>query len=198
MSDVTTVVMAEDKFLRCGWLTEDPLYTKYHDEEWGRPQYNNYALFEMLCLEGQQAGLSWLTILKKRENYRKIFHKFNPRKVSKLTEKDVNNCLKESGIVRHRGKIEAIINNSKCFVKMENDGEDFSDFIWSFVNQKPIINNWNHYKEIPSETSTSIALSKALKKRGFKYVGSKICYSFMQACGLVNDHVITCICFNKQ
>lgn len=188
----------ENEVLRCGWLTEDPLYIKYHDEEWGQPQYNNYALFEMLCLEGQQAGLSWLTILKKRENYRKRFHNFNPRKISKLTEKDVTNCLKDSGIVRHKGKIEAIINNSKCFVKMENEGEDFTNFIWSFVNQKPIVNGWNHYKEVPSETPISKALSKALKNKGFKYVGSKICYAFMQACGLVNDHVKNCVCYNKK
>lgn len=190
--------MTENKVPRCGWLTEDPLYIKYHDEEWGQPLLNNYALFEMLCLEGQQAGLSWLTILKKRENYRKIFHNFNPHKISQFTEKDVKNCLADSGIVRHKGKIEAIINNSKCFVKMENEGEDFSNFIWSFVDQKPIINTWNHYKEIPSETPKSIALSNALKNRGFKFVGSKICYAFMQACGLVSDHVTTCICYNKK
>lgn len=188
--------MAENEIVRCGWLTKDPLYIKYHDEEWGKPQYNNDALFEMLCLEGQQAGLSWLTILKKRENYRKIFFNFDPHKISKLTEKDVKLILNESGVVRHKGKIDAIINNAKCYLQMKNEGEDFSNFIWSFVNKKPIINTWKHHKDIPPETSESIALSKALKKRGFKFVGSKICYAFMQACGLVNDHILNCMCYN--
>ncbi|XP_047030824.1 DNA-3-methyladenine glycosylase 1-like [Helicoverpa zea] len=190
--------MAENKVLRCGWLTEDPLYIKYHDEEWGIPQYNSFALFEMLCLEGQQAGLSWLTILKKRESYRKCFFNFEPHKVSKLTEKDVDQLLKESGIIRHKGKIESIINNAKCYVQMENNNENFSDFIWSFVNKEPIVNHWKHYKDVPSETAMSIALSKSLKRKGFKFVGSKICYAFMQACGLVNDHVITCIRYNTK
>lgn len=188
--------MAENEILRCGWLTKDPLYIKYHDEEWGKPQYNNDALFEMLCLEGQQAGLSWLTILKKRENYRKIFFNFDPHKISKLTEKDVKLILNESGVVRHKGKIDSIINNAKCYLQMKNEGEDFSNFIWSFVNKKPIINTRKHHKDIPPETPESTALSKALKKRGFKFVGSKICYAFMQACGLVNDHVLNCMCYN--
>ncbi|XP_022834294.1 uncharacterized protein LOC111362024 [Spodoptera litura] len=188
--------MAENQILRCGWLNKDPLYIKYHDEEWGKPQYNNGALFEMLCLEGQQAGLSWLTILKKRENYRKIFFNFDPHKISKLTEKNVKLILNESGVVRHKGKIDSIINNAKCYLQMENEGEDFSTFIWSFVNKKPIINSWKKYTDIPPETPESAALSKALKKRGFKFVGSKICYAFMQACGLVNDHVVNCVCYN--
>ncbi|CAH1643606.1 unnamed protein product [Spodoptera littoralis] len=191
-----SVTMAENQILRCGWLTKDPIYIKYHDEEWGKPQYNNEALFEMLCLEGQQAGLSWLTILKKRENYRKIFFNFDPHKISKLTEKNVKLILNESGIVRHKGKIDSIINNAKCYLQMENEGEDFSTFIWSFVNKKPIINSWKKYTDIPPETPESAALSKALKKRGFKFVGSKICYAFMQACGLVNDHVVNCVCSN--
>ncbi|XP_075987197.1 DNA-3-methyladenine glycosylase 1-like [Anticarsia gemmatalis] len=186
--------MSNNENTRCGWLTDDPLYIKYHDEEWGKPEYDNFNLFEMLCLEGQQAGLSWLTILKKRENYRKHFCKFNPHKIAKLTEENMRKLINEAGIVRHKGKIEAIKNNAKCFVQMEENGEDFSNFIWSFVNHTPVINNWNSNAEIPSETSTSIALSKALKKRGFKYVGATICYAFMQACGLVNDHINSCIC----
>lgn len=190
--------MTDNKVIRCGWLSEDPLYIKYHDEEWGKPEYDSHRLFEMLCLEGQQAGLSWITILKKRENYRKIFHNFNPRKVSKLTDSDVQNILVDSGIVRHQQKIESIINNSKCYLRMENEGEDFSKFIWSFVNHVPIKNSWNFNEEVPAQTPISLALSKALKKNGFKYVGSTICYAFMQACGLVNDHLTTCVCFKEK
>ncbi|KAH9645879.1 hypothetical protein HF086_010078 [Spodoptera exigua] len=189
--------MTENEIIRCGWLTKDPIYIKYHDEEWGKPQFKKDALFEMLCLEGQQAGLSWLTILKKRENYRKIFFNFDPRKISELTEKDVKLIINESGVIRHKGKIDSIINNSKCYLKMENEGEDFSNFIWSFVNKKPIINSWEDQTHVPAQTPESVALSKALKKRGFKFVGSKICYAFMQACGLVNDHVLNCVCYDK-
>ncbi|XP_026764404.2 DNA-3-methyladenine glycosylase 1-like [Galleria mellonella] len=183
--------------VRCQWLTKDPIYITYHDEEWGKPEYDNLRLFEILCLEGQQAGLSWLTVLKKRENYRKVFYNFNPYKISKLTHDDVKIILTNTGIIRHKSKIEAIINNAKCYIKMENNSENFSDFIWSFVNNKPKVNYWHNIKEIPNDTETSLALSIALKKRGFKFVGSTICYAFMQACGLVNDHVIDCVCRRK-
>lgn len=186
--------MDQNKVIRCGWVSLDPLYIKYHDEEWGKPEYDNYRLFEMLCLEGQQAGLSWITILKKRENYQKHFCKFNPYKIQKISDDDIKTILLEPGIVRHKSKLESIVNNAKSYVQMQNEGEDFSTFIWSFVNHKPIINNWSNNKEIPSQTKTSVALSKALKKRGFEFVGATICYAFMQACGLVNDHIDTCIC----
>lgn len=181
------------KVTRCGWLNKDPLYITYHDEEWGVPQYDSQKLFEMLCLEGQQAGLSWITILKKRQHYRKVFEDFDPLKISKFTTKNVEMLTSDPGIVRHKGKIEAIINNSKCFLKMENDCDNFSEFIWSFTDNKPIINYWENHKEIPADTDISKAMSKALKNKGFKFIGSTICYAFMQACGLVNDHIVDCV-----
>lgn len=187
--------MSENK--RCQWVTKDPLYIKYHDEEWGKPEYRNHNLFEMICLEGQQAGLSWITVLKKRVNYRQYFFDFNPNKISDMTENDVNTLMGISGIIRHKGKIESIIHNAKCYIEMENNGEDFSSFVWSFVDNKPIVNVWKNYEEIPTETHISIALSKALKLRGYKFVGTRICYAFMQACGLVNDHLEDCICSSK-
>ncbi|XP_045761743.1 DNA-3-methyladenine glycosylase 1-like [Maniola jurtina] len=184
----------ECKIIRCSWLNEDPIYITYHDTEWGKPQYDNIRLFEMICLEGQQAGLSWITILKKRDNYRRLFHNFDPYKIAQLNSEDVNKLLTDSGIVRHKGKIESIVNNAKCYITMKENGEDFSDFIWGYVNNSPIENYWKSNCEIPAETDVSIELSKALKRRGFKYVGSTICYAFMQACGLVNDHITDCIC----
>lgn len=185
--------MQKKEIIRCGWLNEDPLYISYHDNEWGKPVYENIYLFEMLCLEGQQAGLSWITILKKRDNYRRLFYDFNPYNIAQLDSNDVYKLLYTSDIVRHKGKIESIIHNAKCYNKMKSNGEDFSKFIWSFVDNTPIINNWSNHKEAPTETQTSIALSKALKQRGFKFVGPTISYAFMQACGLVNDHINDCI-----
>ncbi|XP_073948660.1 DNA-3-methyladenine glycosylase 1-like [Choristoneura fumiferana] len=181
------------KVTRCGWLNQDPLYITYHDEEWGVPQYDSQKLFEMLCLEGQQAGLSWITILKKRQHYREVFHNFDALKISKFTAKNVERLSSDPGIVRHKGKIEAIIHNSKCFLEMEDEGYDFSEFIWSFVDNKPIINCWENHKEIPAESAISKTLSKALKAKGFKFIGSTICYAFMQACGLVDDHIVSCV-----
>lgn len=182
----------QNRIIRCEWLNEDPIYIKYHDEEWGKPEYDSVRLFEMLCLEGQQAGLSWITILKKRKNYKKLFYNFDPYKISTFRNNDVNKLLQDSSIVKHKGKIHAIVNNSKCYVQMKNNNEDFSTFIWSFVGNNPLINNWKSCKDIPNKTPTSVELSKALKKRGFKYVGPTICYAFMEACGLVNDHIISC------
>ncbi|XP_046971440.1 DNA-3-methyladenine glycosylase 1-like [Vanessa cardui] len=185
-----------NKVIRCGWLNDDPLYISYHDNEWGKPCYDNMYLFEMLCLEGQQAGLSWITILKKRDNYRKLFYNFDPIKIIEFNDNDVKRLSSNPDIVRHKGKIESIINNAKCYIEMKLNGEDFSKFIWNFVNNTPIVNNWTNDKEVPSSTETSIAISKALKKKGFKFVGSTTCYAFMQACGLVNDHVTDCISRN--
>lgn len=180
---------------RCGWVTQDPLYLDYHDNEWGVPQREGKKLFEMICLEGQQAGLSWITVLKKRENYRHAFHNFDPPRVAAMTPQDVDTLLQNSGIIRHRGKIEAIIGNARAYLAMEANGESFSDFIWGFVDNQPQIAHAALLAEIPASTPVSDALSKALKKRGFKFVGSTICYAFMQACGLVNDHVVGCICY---
>ncbi|EEQ15787.1 DNA-3-methyladenine glycosylase 1 [Yersinia frederiksenii ATCC 33641] len=179
---------------RCGWVTSDPLYIDYHDKEWGIPQRENQALFEMLCLEGQQAGLSWITVLKKRENYRKCFHNFDPVRVAKMGPKEVETLVLDSGIIRHRGKIQAIITNAQAYLAMEANGEDFSEFIWSFVEGTPKVNHWWSLAEAPATTPISDAMSKALKKKGFKFIGSTICYAFMQASGLVNDHMCNCFC----
>ncbi|MBV8044750.1 DNA-3-methyladenine glycosylase I [Pluralibacter sp.] len=179
---------------RCGWVSQDPLYIAYHDNEWGVPQYDKQKLFEMICLEGQQAGLSWITVLKKRENYRSAFHQFDPQKVAAMQEADVERLVQDAGIIRHRGKIQAIINNARAFLAMEANGEAFPDFVWSFVDHQPQLTHAASLAEIPTTTPASDALSKALKKRGFKFVGSTICYSFMQACGLVNDHITGCFC----
>ncbi|UGS43025.1 DNA-3-methyladenine glycosylase I [Pseudocitrobacter corydidari] len=179
---------------RCGWVSQDPLYIDYHDKEWGVAQRDGQQLFEMICLEGQQAGLSWITVLKKRENYRRAFHQFDPRKVAAMTEVDVERLVLDAGIIRHRGKIQAIIGNARAYLAMEENGEPFVDFVWSFVDNTPIITQAAELSGIPTSTPASDALSKALKKRGFKFVGTTICYSFMQACGLVNDHVTGCFC----
>jgi DNA-3-methyladenine glycosylase I len=179
---------------RCGWVSNDPLYQHYHDHEWGRPQRENKALFEMLCLEGQQAGLSWITVLKKRENYRAAFHQFDPQAVAQMTETDIDALMQNSGLIRHRGKLTAIVTNARAYCAMQANGEDFSRLVWSFVDDQPQINYFVGKSDVPAETAVSLALSKALKKRGFKFVGSTICYSFMQACGLVNDHITACFC----
>ncbi|HAW3783935.1 TPA: DNA-3-methyladenine glycosylase I [Escherichia coli] len=180
---------------RCGWVSQDPLYIAYHDNEWGVPETDSKKLFEMICLEGQQAGLSWITVLKKRENYRACFHQFDPVKVAAMQEEDVERLVQDAGIIRHRGKIQAIIGNTRAYLQMEQNGEPFVDFVWSFVNHQPQVTQATTLSEIPTSTSASDALSKALKKRGFKFVGTTICYSFMQACGLVNDHVVGCCCY---
>lgn len=182
---------------RCGWVTADPLYLAYHDHEWGAPTTDARELFEMLCLEGQQAGLSWITVLKKRENYRRAFHNFDPQRVAAMTEQDVERLLQDAGIIRHRGKIEAIITNARAYLAMQAAGEEFVTFIWSFVDGRPQLNQWSELGQVPGKTPQSDAMSKALKKRGFKFIGSTICYAFMQASGLVNDHLTDCLCYPK-
>ncbi|MEG6296747.1 DNA-3-methyladenine glycosylase I [Enterobacter hormaechei] len=179
---------------RCGWVSQDQLYIDYHDKEWGVPETDDKKLFEMICLEGQQAGLSWITVLKKRENYRKAFHLFDPAAVAAMTDDDVQKLVLYTGIIRHRGKIQAIIGNARAYLAMEQNGEPFSAFVWSFVDNEPKVTQAATLAEIPTSTPASDALSKALKKRGFKFVGTTICYSFMQACGLVNDHITGCFC----
>ncbi|MEG7491199.1 DNA-3-methyladenine glycosylase I [Enterobacter hormaechei] len=179
---------------RCGWVSQDQLYNDYHDKEWGVLETDGKKLFEMICLEGQQAGLSWITVLKKRENYRKAFHQFDPAAVAAMTNDDVQKLVLDTGIIRHRGKIQAIIGNARAYLAMEQNGEPFSAFVWSFVDNEPKVTQAATLAEIPTSTPASDALSKALKKRGFKFVGTTICYSFMQACGLVNDHITGCFC----
>lgn len=179
---------------RCAWVTQDPLYLAYHDKEWGVPVTDTRELFEMLCLEGQMAGLSWLTVLKKRENYRNAFHHFDPQTVALMNDDDVERLMLESGIIRHRGKIAAIIANARALLAMEAKGEAFNRWIWDFVGNEPQIHRHEDYRTAPAFSPVSDALSKALKKRGFKFVGTTTCYSFMQACGLINDHVTSCFC----
>jgi DNA-3-methyladenine glycosylase I len=177
---------------RCPWAMSDPLYTLYHDREWGRPVHDDRKLFEMLILEGAQAGLSWITILKKRENYRKAFDNFDAKKIACYDTKKVKQLLKNKGIVRNRLKIEAAIQNAKAFLAVQKEFGTFDEYIWSFVGARQKVNRWKSLKQIPTTTPESDAMSKDLKKRGFKFVGSTICYAFMQAVGMVDDHVVDC------
>ncbi|XKM14360.1 DNA-3-methyladenine glycosylase I [Orbaceae bacterium ac157xtp] len=186
--------MQNDKKQRCEWVNNDPLYIDYHDNEWGKPQHDSQKLFEKICLEGQQAGLSWITILKKREEYRRCFYHFDPQKIAQITEQEVEQLLQNKGLVRNRLKINAIIKNAKAYLAMQKDGIDFSDFIWSFVEHKTITNHFNNMSEVPTSTEVSNQMSKALKKKGFTFVGSTICYAFMQSMGLVDDHFLHCFC----
>lgn len=184
--------MEEQQLLRCSWVSNDPLYIAYHDNEWGIPQFNSLKLFEKICLEGQQAGLSWITILKKRDEYRRCFFNFEPEKIIKLTAEDIELLLQNKGLIRNRLKLNSIIKNAHAYLAMQNNGENFSEFIWSFVDGKPIINHYKEMSEVPITTEISDKMSKALKKRGFTFVGSTICYAFMQSMGLVNDHFEDC------
>ena len=176
---------------RCEWA-ESEFMMEYHDKEWGIPVHDDRKLFEMLILEGAQAGLSWLTILKRRKTYRKAFHNFNAERISKYTSKDVKRLLNDEGIIRNRLKVAATINNAKQFLIIKKEFGSFDKYIWSFVNHKPIINNFKTLKQIPATTNISENMSKDLKDRGFKFVGSTICYAFMQAVGMINDHVVDC------
>lgn len=177
---------------RCAWTTTDPLYIEYHDHEWGVPVYDDRLLFEFLILEGAQAGLSWHTILKKRGNYRKAFDGFDPERVALYDQAKIDELLGNPGIVRNRLKIAAAIENAKAFLKVREEFGSFRNYIWSFVGGKPIINRWPTMREVPVSTSESDAMSKDLKKRGFKFVGTTICYAYMQATGMVMDHTADC------
>lgn len=180
---------------RCGWVNKDPLYIHYHDHEWGVPVYDDRMLFEYLNLEGAQAGLSWYTILKKRENYRQAFDQFDAEKIAAYDEKKIEELLHNEGIVRNKLKINAAVTNAKAFLKVVDEFGSFSQYIWSFVDGKPIQNHFTTSEMVPAATEVSDQLSKDLKKRGFKFVGSTICYAFMQATGMVNDHLVTCDCY---
>jgi DNA-3-methyladenine glycosylase I len=177
---------------RCAWVGSDPLMTKYHDEEWGKPVHNDKRLFEFLILEGAQAGLSWSTVLKKRKNYRKAFDNFNYRKIAKYTQRHVKRLLNDAGIIRNRLKINAAITNARLVLQVHKEFGSFDAYVWQFVDHKPITNAFKTLKELPASTNISDAMSKDLKKRGFKFVGSTICYAFMQAVGMVNDHTTDC------
>ncbi len=178
---------------RCPWPGEDPLYVAYHDEEWGVPEYDDRALYEKLILDGFQAGLSWITILRKRENFRRAFDEFAPEKIARYGERQIGRLLKDEGIIRSRAKIEATIRGAKLWLDIqEKEPGGFSDFIWKHVDGKPKVNRFKSIKQVPAKTSMSEALSKDLKKRGFNFVGPVIVYAFAQAVGMVNDHIVTC------
>lgn len=182
---------------RCEWVSDSQLYKDYHDNEWGVPVYDDRELFEMLLLEGAQAGLSWITVLQKREHYRKVFDGFDATKMAKYTDKKREALLADPGIIRNKLKVNAFIVNAQLYLEIQKDAAEngeptFSEWLWSFVDGKPIINQWKTISECPASTPESDAMSKALKKRGFKFVGSTICYAFMQAVGMVNDHTTDC------
>jgi len=185
------------EIIRCAWCGEDPLYVKYHDEEWGVPVHEDRTLFEKITLEGAQAGLSWITILKKRENYRKAFDNFDVKKISKYNEKKIAELLENPGIVRNKLKINSTINNAKAFMAVQKEFGTFDNYIWQFTNNTTLVNKHNHLGDLPAETNISKAMSKDLKKRGFKFVGPTICYAFMQAMGMVNDHVVNCFRYKE-
>ena len=181
---------------RCGWASSDPLYVRYHDEEWGVPVHDDRRLFEMLILEGAQAGLSWITILRKRGAYRKAFDRFDPRKVATYDARRRRALLSDAGIVRNRAKIDAAIGNARAFLEVREEFGSFDAYVWRFVRGRPKVNRPRTLGDVPARTAESDALSKDLKLRGFRFVGSTICYAFMQAVGLVDDHVTTC--FRKR
>ncbi|WP_417888876.1 DNA-3-methyladenine glycosylase I [Xanthomarina gelatinilytica] len=182
---------------RCGWCVGDELYEAYHDQEWGVPVTDDDTLFEFLTLETFQAGLSWITILRKRENFRKAFDGFNYRKIAQYKQDKIDSLLQDAGIIRNKLKIHATISNAQMFMKIQEEFGSFSNYIWGFVDGEPIKNKLKHYKEAPATTAISDALSKDLKKRGFKFVGSTVMYAHMQATGMVNDHEVGCFRYHE-
>jgi DNA-3-methyladenine glycosylase I len=181
-----------DGLYRCAWATVDPLYVAYHDEEWGVPEYDPRALYEKLMLDGFQAGLSWITILRKRENFRRAFDGFVPERISRYGTKKIETLMQDAGIVRNRAKIEGAVASARAYLDIMEKGPGFSELLWKFVDGRPKINHFRSRSQIPSETPLSRAISKELASRGFKFVGPTIVYAFMQAVGMVNDHVVKC------
>ncbi len=182
---------------RCGWCAGDELYEAYHDLEWGVPVYDDHQLFEFLILETFQAGLSWITVLRKRENFRDAFDNFEYKKIAQYNQDKVDELLQNAGIIRNKLKVKATITNAQAFIKVQEEFGSFSKYIWDFVDGKPIKNKLKHYKDTPANTPLSDALSKDLKKRGFKFVGSTVVYAHMQATGMVNDHEVSCFRYNE-
>ena len=178
--------------IRCPWAEKDPLLMEYHDMEWGNPVHEDNLLFEFLVLEGAQAGLSWITVLKKRESYREAFDNFDPAKIASYDEEKIEELMNNPGIIRNSRKITSTIANAKAVLKIQREWDSFDKYIWQFVGGKPVQNKWKHAEDLPSFTPESENMSKDLKKRGFKFVGPTICYAFMQAVGMVNDHVVDC------
>lgn len=184
--------MTELSVTRCGWATSDPLYVSYHDQEWGVPLHDDRALFELLVLEGAQAGLSWITVLKKRQHYRKVFDRFQPKKIAAWGPDKIEALLADPGIIRNRAKVEGTVNSARAFLGIVKEQRSFDRYLWQFVNGKPLQNNWEAMGQVPAESAESKAMSRDLRKRGFAFVGPTICYAFMQAAGMVNDHLVTC------
>jgi DNA-3-methyladenine glycosylase I len=182
---------------RCAWSTSDPLYILYHDEEWGVPMHDDQKLFEFLVLEGAQAGLSWITILRKRENYRKAFDNFDANKVARYNDRKIEKLLNDPGIVRNRLKINATIQNARAFLQVQEEFGSFDKYIWGFVEGKPVVNRWKTLKEIPAKTPLSETISKDLVKRGFRFVGPTIVYAHLQATGVVQDHLVSCFRYKE-
>jgi len=192
LTPLTRGIVMRKKKSRCAWVNDDPLYLDYHDQEWGEPLYDDQRLFEFLILEGAQAGLSWITILRKRENYREAFDGFNAEKIARYTDKKIIQLLDNPGIIRNRLKIESAIINAQHYLKIVEKQGSFSDYIWQFVDGDPIINSWKNAAQVPTKTPIAEKMSKQLQKQGFKFVGPTICYAFMQAVGMVNDHTSDC------
>lgn len=182
---------------RCSWCGETPLYVNYHDKEWGVPVYDDAKLFEFLILETFQAGLSWITVLRKRENFRKAFDNFDYKKIAKYDNNKFEELILDAGIIRNKLKVKATISNAQAFIKIQKEFGSFSKYIWAFVDDKPIVNKWKSLNEVPATTKISDKLSKNLKKRGFKFVGSTIIYAHMQATGMVNDHILSCFRYQE-
>ncbi len=177
---------------RCPWPGDDPLYVAYHDQEWGVPVRDDRALFAKLLLDGAQAGLAWITILRKRENYYRAFDDFDPAKMAAYDDARIEALLQDPGIVRHRQKVHAFVKNARAYLTFREEEGSFGEFLWSFVGGEPMVNHWERMEQVPAETDESRAMSKALKQRGFSFVGPTICYAFMQAVGMVNDHLVGC------
>ena len=182
---------------RCDWVSDDPLYQKYHDDEWGVPVHDDQTMFEFLLLESFQAGLSWYTILKKRENFRQAFDNFDYQKIANYGEEDISRLMANAGIIRNNQKIKAAINNAQCFIRIQEEWGDFCKYFWHFTKGKRIMNSWNELSELPPKTDLSDEISKDLKKRGFKFVGSTTIYAHMQACGMVMDHQTDCFRYKQ-
>ncbi|BAT59012.1 DNA-3-methyladenine glycosylase 1 [Variibacter gotjawalensis] len=185
-------IVHADGLKRCTWPGEDPLYVVYHDTEWGVPDYDDRALFEKLILDGFQAGLSWITILRKRDNFRRAFDGFEPEKIARYTPKKIEALMQDAGIVRNRSKIEGSVKSAQAYLEIMEKGPGFSNFLWDFLDGKPKVNRFKTTRDVPTETSVSQAMSKELVKRGFKFVGPTIVYAFMEATGMVNDHLVSC------
>lgn len=183
---------------RCPWLPPNkPVYETYHDEEWGVPVYDDRVLFEFIVLESAQAGLSWETVLNKRENYRKHFHNFVPQKVAKMTQADIDRIIQDPGVIRHRRKLETTITNAQAFLKIAGEWGSFSNYLWHWVDRKPIVNHWKKLQDIPAVTDLAKAIAKDMKKRGFIFFGPTICYAYLQAVGVVNDHTMDCFRYGQ-